>query len=183
MGCNIKWGRNSSNDVSEIRFIMLGLDNSGKSSIMCRFKSIEPTAVTPTVGLSIEHITRNNTPVTIWDVGGQATMLWKHYYQNTQAVIFVVDSADKSKMANAKSELFKLLDESSLSVCPILIYCNKQDLPNALNLEQIKQELDYDKINRKNKSIQLCSALKNEGILEGFDKLIKYIIKDDSKLK
>lgn len=40
----------------------------------------------------------------MWDVGGQDKLrpLWRHYFQNTNGVIFVVDSNDKERVGQAR---------------------------------------------------------------------------------
>ena len=179
MGCNLDWLKGgSSNKNIEVRFLILGLDNSGKTSIMTRMKNEELIAIAPTIGLNIEHINRNGINITIWDIGGQATMLWRHYYLNAQAIIFVIDLADKERIQIAKQELDKILAEPLLVSCPILIFGNKQDLAGALTSEELTEAIKFNKIERKNKIIQLCSALRKNGIWEGIDRLLGYIMSD-----
>ena len=179
MGCNLDWLKGgSSNKNIEVRILILGLDNAGKTSIMTRMKNAELTGIAPTIGLNIEHINRNGINITIWDIGGQATMIWKHYYLNAQAIIFVIDLSDKERIQSAKQELDKLLTEPILASCPILIFGNKQDLSCALTSEELSDAIKYNKIARKNKLIQLCSALKKNGIWEGIDRLLAFILSE-----
>lgn len=63
--------------------------------------------------------------MTMWDVGGQATKLWKHYFDHINAIVFVVDSSDEDKLFLAKDELLKLLKDESLAGVPILVFYNK----------------------------------------------------------
>ena len=58
------------------------------------------TTTTPTVGFNVESVEYKNISFTVWDVGGQDKIrpLWRHYYQNTQGVIFVVDSNDRDRV-------------------------------------------------------------------------------------
>lgn len=65
---------------------------------------------------------------TVWDVGGQPKLrpLWRHYYYNTQAIVFVVDAADTDRLQEAGGELTKLMLERELRDVPLLIYANKQ---------------------------------------------------------
>ena len=46
----------------------------------------------PTIGLKIEEVYVKDYKLTIWDVGGQATKLWKHYFDSIDGLIFVIDS-------------------------------------------------------------------------------------------
>jgi small GTP-binding protein len=112
----------------EKRILLLGLDNAGKTSILFQIKDKNFKQTVPTVGLNIEHIVYKRYSMTFWDVGGQATKLWKHYFDHINGIIFVVDSSDEEKLLFAKEELNKLIRDESLAGVPILIYYNKQDL-------------------------------------------------------
>lgn len=48
----------------------------------------------------METVEYKNISFTVWDVGGQDKIrpLWRHYYQNTQGLIFVVDSNDRERI-------------------------------------------------------------------------------------
>jgi small GTP-binding protein len=89
---------------------MLGLDNAGKTSILFHLRDNQFRGDTvPTVGLNIENITYKRYSMTFWDVGGQATKLWRHYFDHIDGVVFVVDSTDEEKLLFAKEELKRLL--------------------------------------------------------------------------
>jgi small GTP-binding protein len=83
----------------------------------------------PTVGLNIEQITFRSYLLTMWDVGGQATKLWKHYFDHIDAIVFVVDWTSTDKvLAKAQTELHKLAKDKALQEVPVLIILNKEDL-------------------------------------------------------
>lgn len=67
----------------------------------------------------------------MWDVGGQDKIrpLWRHYFQNTQGIIFVVDSNDRDRVVEAREELQRMLNEDELRDALLLVFANKQDLP------------------------------------------------------
>jgi ADP-ribosylation factor protein 1 len=71
----------------------------------------------------------------VWDVGGQDKIrpLWRHYFQNTQAIIFVVDSNDRERCSEAREELQRMLNEDELRDALLLVFANKQDLPVSLH--------------------------------------------------
>ena len=75
----------------------------------------------------------------IWDVGGQRSLrsYWRNYYERTDALIWVVDSADTGRMLDCKAELQNLLKEEKLAGAALLIFANKQDLPSALSPQEI----------------------------------------------
>lgn len=58
------------------------------------------------IGFNVETVEYKNISFTVWDVGGQDKIrpLWRHYFQNTQGIIFVVDSNDRDRVAEAREE-------------------------------------------------------------------------------
>lgn len=77
----------------------------------------------------------------IWDVGGQATLrpYWQNYYEHTDALLWVVDSTDFTRLHMCRAELHQLLKEEKLAGATLLILANKQDLPGALTAAEIKK--------------------------------------------
>ena len=70
----------------------------------------------------------------MWDVGGKDKIqpLWRHYYQGTNGLIYVVDSNDRDRIEDAKEELKKMLNEDEMRGAVVLVFANKQDLSNAM---------------------------------------------------
>lgn len=93
-------------------------------------------------------MTYKNLKFQVWDLGGQTGLrpYWRCYYQDTNAVIFVVDSADKERIEIAKQELEMMLQEEELKGVPVLVLANKQDQPNALNDQEVTWMLSSDDI-------------------------------------
>ena len=79
-------------------------------------------------GFNVETVEYKNISFTVWDVGGQDKIrpLWRHYYQNTQGLIFVVDSNDRERVGDAREELNRMLQEPELSGAVALVFANKQ---------------------------------------------------------
>lgn len=92
--------------------------------------------LTPLVGFNVETVEYKNIQFTVWDVGGQDKIrpLWRHYFQNTQGIIFVVDSNDRDRIVEAREELQRMLNEDELRDALLLVFANKQDLPVSRNL-------------------------------------------------
>jgi ADP-ribosylation factor 1/2 len=90
----------------------------------------------PTIGFNVETVEYKNIQFTVWDVGGQDKIrpLWRHYFQNTQGIIFVVDTNDRERILEAKDELQRMLNEDELRDALLLVFANKQDLPVVLPL-------------------------------------------------
>jgi ADP-ribosylation factor 1/2 len=85
----------------------------------------------PTIGFNVETVEYKHIQFTVWDVGGQDKIrpLWRHYFQNTQGIIFVVDSNDRERISEARDELLRMLNEDELRGAFLLVFANKQDLP------------------------------------------------------
>ncbi len=79
----------------------------------------------------------------VWDIGGQKAIrpYWKNYYENTDGLVYVVDSSDEDRLAECTEELQQLLNEENLTKVPLLVFANKQDLQFALDAEHILSTL------------------------------------------
>merc|ERR1712072_1010538 len=97
--------------IKEMRILMVGLDAAGKTTILYKLKLGEVVTTIPTIGFNVETVEYKNISFTVWDVGGQDKIrkLWRHYYQNTQGIIFVVDSNDRDRIEDAREELVRML--------------------------------------------------------------------------
>ena len=90
---------------------IVGLDAAGKTTILYKLKLGEIVTTIPTIGFNVETVEYKNICFTVWDVGGQDKIrpLWRHYFQNTQGLIFVVDSNDRERITEAQDELQKMV--------------------------------------------------------------------------
>ncbi|GAB2279620.1 Arf GTPase arf1 [Dionaea muscipula] len=104
----------------EMRILMVGLDAAGKTTILYKLKIGEVITTIPTIGFNVETLEYKNVSFTVWDVGGQDKIrpLWRHYFQSTQGVIFVVDSNDRDRISEAKNELHRMLNEARFFISP-----------------------------------------------------------------
>jgi ADP-ribosylation factor protein 1 len=112
-------------------------------------------------------------------VGGQDKIrpLWRHYYQNTQGIIFVVDSNDIDRIDSARDELHRMLNEDDLRNSVLLVFANKQDLPNAMTASQITEKLGLHNLRGRSWYIQACCATTGDGLYEGLDWLSAILTK------
>lgn len=87
-----------------------------------------PLTVRSFAGFNVETVEYKNISFTVWDVGGQDKIrpLWRHYFQNTQGLIFVVDSNDRERVGEAREELMRMLAEDELRDAVLLVFANKQ---------------------------------------------------------
>jgi ADP-ribosylation factor-like protein 2 len=147
----------------EMRLLMLGLDNAGKTTVVKHLKGEDVRSVSPTLGFDICTMAHGDYTLNIWDVGGQQTIrsYWRNYFEATDAIIWVVDSADVSRIDICRQELETVLQEERLAGASLLILANKQDLPGALDGAQIADRLHLDgSIGRKRHwRVFSCSAL------------------------
>jgi ADP-ribosylation factor protein 1 len=131
--------------------------------------------------------------------------LWRHYYQNTQGLIFVVDSNDRDRidagthhshlffhytsrkiphlvyksiyslvvnyffLIQARDELHRMLNEDELRDSILLVFANKQDLPNAMSAAEMTDKLGLHGLRHRQWYIQACCATTGDGLYEGLD--------------
>lgn len=99
----------------------------------------------------------------------QIRPLWRHYFQNTQGIIFVVDSQDQERLQEARKELHKMLSEEELRDAVLLVFANKQDLPGACKTAEIVNALGLPSLRQRTWYIMSCCATNGEGLFEGLD--------------
>ncbi|KAG0457677.1 hypothetical protein HPP92_022834 [Vanilla planifolia] len=162
--------------MKEMRIVMIGLDAAGKTTILYKLKLGEIVTTTSNTVFNVETLEYKNISFTIWDVGGldKIRPLWRHYIHNTQGLItqgliFVVDSNDRDRVVEARDELHRMLNEVELGDAVLLVFANKQDLPNAMNTAEITDKLDLHSIRQRHWYIQSTCATSGEGLYEGLD--------------
>ncbi|KAF1892173.1 hypothetical protein Lal_00036531 [Lupinus albus] len=175
----------------EMRILMVGLDAAGKTTILYKLKLGEIVTTIPTIverdwlawrsvnrqfggdeiRFNVETVEYKNISFTVWDVGGQDKIrpLWRHYFQNTQGLIFVIDSNDQDRVVEARDELHRMLNEDELRDAVLLVFANKQDLPNAMNAAEITDKLGLHSLRQRHWYIQSTCATSGEGLYEGLD--------------
>ena len=101
----------------------------------------------------------------VWDIGGQREIrpYWKNYYDNTDGLVFVVDSSDETRLAEVQEELRSLLSEDALAKVPLLVFANMQDMQFACEAGEIMSILKLEEITDRSYNIQACSAITKEG--------------------
>lgn len=161
----------------EARVMMQGLDAAGKTTILYQLKLGEVVSTIPTIGFYVETVEYKNVSFTAWDVGGRNHIrpLMRHYYPNTQALIFVVDSHDFERIGDVADELQRNLAEDELRDIPLLVYLNKQDLANAMSVERVTEVLKLHKITGRSWFVQPCCATTGDGLFEGLDWLVSVL--------
>jgi len=158
----------------EMRILMLGLDAAGKTTILYKLKLGEVVSSVPTIGFNVETVEYKKINFTVWDVGGQdkIRLLWRHYFPNTQGLIFVVDSSDQERVAVAKEELQRMLGEPDLKDAVLLVLANKQDL-GVMSVAEVTEKLGLHTLRGRDWYIQGTCAMTGDGIYNGLDWLSK----------
>ncbi|XP_075865932.1 ADP-ribosylation factor-like protein 3 isoform X2 [Microcebus murinus] len=150
----------------EVRILLLGLDNAGKTTLLKQLASEDISHITPTQGFNIKSVQSQGFKLNVWDIGGQRKIrpYWRNYFENTDILIYVIDSADRKRFEETGQELAELLEEEKLSCVPVLIFANKQDLLTAAPASEIAEGLNLHTIRDRIWQIQSCSALTGEGV-------------------
>lgn len=165
----------------EVRLLILGLDNAGKTTLLYQMQFPEPKVTVPTLGFNVETVKYENLQFQMWDLGGQSEIrpYWRCYFPNTNAVVFVIDSSDKDRIDIAKQELFLLMQEDDLKDVPIAILANKQDLDGALTDIQISEMMGLSDIKNRQWAIFKTIAKTGKGLDDAF-KWLTGILKSDN---
>ncbi|GAA5821871.1 hypothetical protein JCM11251_004753 [Rhodosporidiobolus azoricus] len=145
----------------QVRVLMLGLDNAGKTTICKAILGEDVNEVSPTLGFNIRTIVHQGYTLNVWDIGGQTSLrpYWRNYFEQTDAVVWVVDSSDRARLGDCKKELHDLLKEERLIGASLLVFANKQDITGAMTVEEISAALDLASLSASHHcSIQPCSA-------------------------
>ena len=153
------------------KVIMIGLDAAGKTTALYKLKLNETVTTIPTIGFNVETVSHKNVEFTAWDIGGQERLrpLWRHYFQGCDAVIFLVDSADRERFEEAKKEIHGVMEADELSDAVLLVYANKADMPNAATAAELTKELSLGSLKTKMWYIQPSVATTGDGLYEGLD--------------
>lgn len=162
------------------RIIMVGLDAAGKTTILYKLNLGETVTTIPTIGFNVETVRYKKVEFTCWDIGGQKKIrgLWRHYFHDTDAVIFVLDSNDPDRMEEAKEELMHVMNHDLLRDAVLLVIANKQDLPHSMTPAEIMQRLQLAETFRSRPwHIQGAVATTGAGLYEALDWLSETLTK------
>ncbi|KAL6846893.1 hypothetical protein ACP4OV_022746 [Aristida adscensionis] len=132
----------------EMRILMVGLDNLGKTTIMQKINGEGTNGISPTLGFNIKTIKYQNVySLNIWDVGGQKTIrsYWRNYFEQTDGLVWVVGSSDNRRLDDCRAELIQSLERGELDMETVIEtirslfagVCKQADIQSALKPEEI----------------------------------------------
>mmetsp|Transcript_6558 Transcript_6558/g.16762 ORF Transcript_6558/g.16762 Transcript_6558/m.16762 type:complete len:195 (-) Transcript_6558:34-618(-) len=155
----------------EMRVVMLGLDAAGKTTILYKLHIGEVLSTVPTIGFNVEKVQYRNVCFTVWDVGGQEKLrpLWRHYFNNTDGLIFVVDSMDRERITKAAAEFKSIIDDPLMRNSAILVFANKQDMKGCLQPAEVCEALGLPEMRGRKWHVQAAISIRGEGLYEGLD--------------
>ena len=166
------------------KILMLGLDASGKTTILNKIKGKESVRYEG-VGFHAEILFYMRLiKIISWDLGGATRMeklLYKYYFPNTDGIIFIIDSHDKDRFDEAIEYFQDILEADELKNFPILIMANKQDLNETLSSDEISWFLKNEKYKDRKWSIIKTSGISGQGLEEGMQWMVSSIRKIKEK--
>lgn len=149
----------------EHRVLFLGLDSSGKTSLLYRLKLQKVVTTIPTTGFNVESIDHKNHTYVLFDVGSCDTIrpLSRRYFANTNIAIFCINSVDRERFHAAVEELRTLQCEAELQNVPFIVLVTSQDAPceNRVTVQEVEQRLQT---NHRIDYILPVSAYTGEGL-------------------
>lgn len=128
--------------------IIVGLDNAGKSTLLYKLRDGQTRSFVPTQRPVMEEVVVGNVTVKAWDLGGHEAVrtLWTQYELAADAIVFVIDSADRARLKEARNELEKTVALTADTAAPILVLANKQDRKAAMRGAELESLLDLSNI-------------------------------------
>lgn len=141
------------------------------------------TSYFSSLGFNVETVTPSpGITFTVWDIGGQDKIrpLYRHYFDKTDGLLYVIDCSDRERFKEARDALFGIVTDQSMSTVPFVILANKSDLPMAAKPSELIEQLSLHSISRQRWYIQSSCAVNGDGIVEGMQQLAK-MVKDKRK--
>lgn len=153
-----------------LKIFVYGLSQAGKTTIINSLQESVTKSTLPTTNVNISRVVINDLSILTYDAPGQSKFhdLWMPYLKDQNALVFVLDLADKSKYEEASRVLHKVAERKELKNLPLLILLNKIDIADT-DTKKIVEKLEIEKFENRPVNYFLTSGLKNEGIEKAFN--------------
>ncbi|XP_053407868.1 uncharacterized protein LOC123548154 [Mercenaria mercenaria] len=161
-------------DKKTVRILILGLYEAGKTTTLHTLKLGEVVTTMSNIGFKVDTLHYKNINMMTWDIGGREKVrpLLRHYYQDTNGLVYVLDSNDRVRLNDALTELHIIVNEHELKDIPVLVLANKQDLLDAIKPEEIIRRLQDERCMRDRRWMVFgvsAADQTNNGLFEAFD--------------
>ena len=132
----------------KLEVVLVGLENSGKTTLLNVLAKGHPVETCPTIGLNVKLVRKGGVQMKCWDIGGQAQYRseWGRYTRGCDVIIYVVDAHAFDTIPLARKELHRLLEDRELATTPLLVLANKIDLEPHISEAELIRELNLDYI-------------------------------------
>eukprot|EP00758_Cryptobia_borreli_P002363 Tbor_TRINITY_DN2977_c0_g1::TRINITY_DN2977_c0_g1_i1::g.1045::m.1045/K07955/ARL8; ADP-ribosylation factor-like protein 8 len=160
----------------KLEMCLVGLENSGKTTLLNVLSVGHPVETYPTVGLNVKMVKKQGVQLKVWDLGGQERFRseWGRYTQGCDCIIYCVDASDFSRIELAQKELHKLLEDKSLHMLPLLVCLNKIDIEPHMSKEECIRDMKLSAVTENPWLVTPISALRQTNIEEVVDWLVHH---------
>ncbi|KAI6873277.1 ras small GTPase, partial [Hortaea werneckii] len=133
----------------------------------------------PTVGFNMKRVQKGHVTLKCWDLGGQPRFrsMWERYCRGVNAIVFIVDSADKEALPVAKEELHILLEKPAMEGIPLLVLGNKSELQDHCTVDDLIEALELKKVTHREVSCYGISAKEETNL----DAVLQWLIARSQK--
>mmetsp|Transcript_6647 Transcript_6647/g.11327 ORF Transcript_6647/g.11327 Transcript_6647/m.11327 type:complete len:219 (-) Transcript_6647:21-677(-) len=158
-------------ETIDAKLLFLGLDNAGKTTLLQMLKNDKMTAQLPTLHPQSEQIVIGKVRYTCFDLAGHETgrRIWKDYIVSADCLLFLVDSADRTRFPEAAEEIKMLLAEPMVQALPLAVIAQKTDLPEAASEAEFAEAMGVNGLGDRPVKVFCTSCVKRTGLADSLN--------------